>query len=55
MDETNPSFFRFRNVLDAQMKKLTGDGLGISRRKAKPVSEEDEKRIWSKGVFGNSS
>ncbi|XP_045167184.2 uncharacterized protein KIAA1958 homolog [Mercenaria mercenaria] len=55
LDETNARYARFREVLDAQMKKLTKDGLGIGQREAKPVNEEDEKILWSKGVFGNSS
>ncbi|XP_053386293.1 transcriptional regulator QRICH1-like [Mercenaria mercenaria] len=55
LDPNKSEYTRFREVLDAQMKKLTKEGVGLPNREAKPVTEEDESLLWKKGVFGSST
>ncbi|XP_071123894.1 uncharacterized protein KIAA1958-like [Mytilus edulis] len=52
---SNLNFLRFRQILDAQMKKLTSDGHGINVKQADPISVEQEEILWDKSVFGNHS
>lgn len=45
-------FFReFRKTLDARMKLLTSQGIGVDKKRADPVTEADEKKMWETGVF----
>lgn len=37
------------------MKKLAKLGVNRARNQAKPISEEDEERLWLEGLLGNSS
>ena len=52
--EHSELFARTRNALDARMKQLTRDGVGIETKQAQPLSEEDEESLWSHGVFSVS-
>ncbi|CAG2207359.1 unnamed protein product [Mytilus edulis] len=52
LNESDDRFLRFRQILDAQMKKLTSDGYGINVKQADPISVEQEKILWDKSVFG---
>ena len=36
------------------MKCLTSSGLGKERKQAKPITEEDDKILWSKGLLGDN-
>ncbi|CAG2250035.1 unnamed protein product [Mytilus edulis] len=53
LNESDDRFLRFRQILDAQMKKLTSDGYGINVKQADPISVEQEE--IDKSVFGNHS
>ena len=44
----------FQDSLDARMKNLTRSGLGITVKQAKPILEDEEDILWSKGLLGDS-
>jgi len=44
-------FREFRKTLDARMKVLTGQGIGVEKKRSDPVTEEDEQKMWDTGVF----
>ena len=46
-------FAECRMSLDAEMKRLQRCGLGSRRKKAKPISPEEEEVLWQKGVLGS--
>lgn len=48
-------FSEFRKILDARMKELLQMGFGTKVKQAQAVLPEDEKVLWEKGVFGNST
>ena len=41
-------FFKFRTVLDSEMKRLQAVELGAGQRKAEVISFEDEELMWEK-------
>lgn len=45
----------FQDSLDARMKNLTRSGLGITVKQAKPILEDEEEILWSKGLLGDSN
>jgi hypothetical protein len=47
----NVYFNRFRQTLDAQMKLVTEKGIGTVKRQAQPITEEQEKCLWDKGLL----
>jgi hypothetical protein len=49
------SFDGMRRILDSKMKELSSRGLGIERRRAEVISEEQEDIMWSKGILGTDS
>lgn len=51
----DPEFIDSRNVLDAQMKSSARDGCLKPKRRASPITFEDEESLWSNGSFGVSS
>jgi integrase len=55
LNEKDHRFVHFRRVLDAQMKKLTSDGIGATVKQAEPLTKEDESRLWECGVLGTST
>ena len=55
LDVKDGRFAPFRRVLDAKMKELLSQGLGTKIRRADPISDEDEEKLWANGVFGRSS
>ena len=44
-------FYHFRQALDARMKSLTKDGIGIHKKTSDPVELDEEKEFWRKDVF----
>ena len=44
-------FREFRKTLDARMKVLTGQRIGVEKKRSDPVTEEDEQKMWDTGVF----
>ena len=46
-------FAQFRMVLDSEMKRLKASGVQKRKRKAEPLTVEDEKTLWEKGVLGD--
>jgi hypothetical protein len=33
------------------MRELTNEGVGVEQKRSDPVSKEDERTMWEKGVF----
>lgn len=57
---TDSEFNRFRQVLDAEMKRLSEKGVGCTTEPAAPTTEpaapitvEDEGKLWKKGLLGD--
>lgn len=49
------SFDGMRRVLDAKMKELSSRGMGIERKKAEVISEEQEEELWKKNILGTDT
>ena len=47
------SFSHFRDVIDSEMKRLQGEGVGSKHRQAEPLTQEEEEVLWQKGQLGN--
>ena len=45
------NFFQFRKALDARMKVMTKQGVGVQKEHADPVLGEKEEMFWDKGIF----
>lgn len=42
-------------MLDSKMKELSSRGLGLDKKKAEIIAEEQESIMWSKGVLGRNT
>ncbi|XP_071114617.1 uncharacterized protein KIAA1958-like [Haliotis cracherodii] len=51
----SPYFKGMRNVLDARMKSLAKQGIGIEKRQANVVSVDQEDILWEKGMLGEDT
>lgn len=51
----DPEFFNFKRSLDSEMKRLQSKGLGAKIRQAQTLTVEDEEKLWSSGVLGDSN
>ena len=45
----------FRASLDAEMKRLQGQGVGTKKKQAQILIEENEELLWTKGLLGDST
>ena len=52
---TDPAFKHFQDCLDAEMKRLTGMGVGSKVKEAQAFSEQEEIQLWNLGLLGDSS
>ena len=52
---TRKEFAECRSVLDSEMKRLKSQGVGSKKRKAEPLTVEDEEFLWEKGILGDHS
>ena len=48
-------FADFRIRLDSEMKRLQRAGLGSKKKKAEPLTAEEEELLWTKGLLGSGS
>ena len=48
-------FADFRSCLDSEMKRLQSSGLGSRKKKAEPLSLEEEELLWRKGLLGDGN
>ena len=48
-------FASFRKVMDAEMKRLQGKGLGSCRKQAEPLTLKEEELLWEKRLLGDHS
>ena len=48
-------FAEFRVCLDSEMKRLQRAGLGSRKKKAEPLTSEEEELLWTKGLLGSGS
>ena len=46
-------FPHFHSCLDAEMTRLQAAGLGSEKRKAEPLTHEEEEILWTKGLLGS--
>ena len=53
--DADPTFAGFRRTLDARMKELTAQGVGVKTKKADPITPEDEKKLWDTGVLSTDT
>ena len=51
----DPEFSGFRASLDAEMKRLQGEGVGSKRKQAEVLTEGEENILWEKGLLGDST
>ena len=51
---TDSEFRRFQQSLNAEMKRLRSQGIGFTRKRAEPISVDEEMSLWEKGVLGDS-
>ena len=51
----DPEFFDFRASLDAEMKRLQGNGIGSKKKQAEVLTEEKENTLWEMGLLGDAS
>ena len=49
------SFSDFRSTLDGEMKRLQSLGIGVKKRQAEPLTEEEEEKLWTTGQLGDHS
>ena len=49
----DPSFSEFRASLDAEMKRLQGEGYGSTKKQAEVLTEEEENSLWEKKLLGD--
>ena len=58
---TNVNFFvdneftLLRSVLDNEMKETRGKGVGVKKKEALPITEEQENILWLKGLLGDKT
>ena len=50
----DPHFIQLRNTLDGLMQDRAKAGLGIRRRQAQIITQQEEDLMWEKGVLGTS-
>ena len=48
-------FAGLRRTLDAEMKSLRAQGLGIVVKQAQPITPADEEKLWESGILGDHS
>ena len=51
----DPEFSAFRASLDAEMKRLQGEGVGSTKKQAEVLTEAEENMLWEKGLLGDDS
>ncbi|XP_048255263.1 uncharacterized protein KIAA1958-like [Haliotis rufescens] len=51
----SPMFQGLRSVLDARMKYLARQGIGIVKRQAEVISVDQEDMLWEKGMLGEGT
>ena len=49
------AYAEFRATLDAELKCLKQAGNGSRKRKAEPLTQEEEELFWVKGILGDHS
>ena len=47
------TFANFRNSLDAEMRRLQSLGLGAKKKRAEPLTIQDEEKFWENGLLGD--
>ena len=52
LDRTNPVFWPIRGACDSVYHSLHCDGIGSIVRHTAIISEEEEAKLWEKGILG---
>ena len=50
----SPLFSDLSQTLDSEMKRLKSLGLGMTAKKAEPITLEEEEKLWECGALGES-
>ena len=48
-------FTNFRKTLDGEMKRIQQKGIGVHKRQAEIITEDDKEILWQKGLLGDHS
>ena len=51
----DPDFSEFRASLNAEMKRLQGDGIGSKKKLAEVLTREEENKLREMGLLGDAS
>ncbi|XP_069128456.1 uncharacterized protein KIAA1958-like [Argopecten irradians] len=49
------TFSGLKAVLDSKMKELSKKGIGLQRRQADIITQEQEEKLWTKNILGSDS
>lgn len=52
---SDPEFITLRNIVDTHMKQLASNGYKARRRQAEVIEQDEEEKLWEKGVLGDST
>lgn len=55
LDTKDTYFVTFRRALQARRKQLIAQGCTTATRRADPVTEDDERRLWESNVFSGET
>ena len=52
---TDVEFQGFQESLDAEMKQLQGEAIGVTQKRTEPISVKEEGELWENGILGDTS
>lgn len=52
---TDTKYHGFQRVLDLEIKRLHGDGIGVKKRRDEPISIVEKSALWEKGLLGGNT
>ena len=55
LDRKDSRFAQFHGTLDALFRQLHSEGIGIQTKRTETITKEDEEKLWSSGVMGEST
>ena len=51
----DPGYSTFRASLDAEMKRISREGIGSKKKQAEIITEEEEELLWVQGLLGDET
>ena len=55
LERKDSRFAQFHGTLDALFRQLHSEGIGIQTKRTETITKEDEEKLWSSGVMGEST